>query len=450
MRKGKEKRTDKIGIGKFWAWNSRPFSFAANTVVLGFVSIYCTDTLMMSPMIVGVLLMVSKIVDAFTDLCAGYLVDKTNTKLGKARPYELAVIGMWLATWLMFSASPEWSDTFKYIWLFTTYVFINSIFVTLLNANSVVYMVRVFDTQKKIVDVSSYGGIISFGGAIIIGAVFPTLMATIATSASGWSRLMAIVAVPMTVIGLLRFIFVPETVEIKETKSSDSIRVKDVLAILKNNKYIYIVCLFNLVVNLAGNMGVDAYYFKYIVENPSLQGMLSLASIAGLPLLLVLPVLSRKLSVIKTMELGVIAGIAGFVLYFFAGGNIVLIMLSAVLKSLATMPISYLSAVLVIQCGTYNEWKNMPRMEGTLNSVLGFSNKLGSALGVGLVGAALSLAGYSASMTSMPSSVLLMIRILAGIIPAVLYIIMLIVMRFYDLEKKEPELKAEIEKRRLG
>ena len=75
----KESRTnvtnpDRIGVGKFWAWQSRGASAAINFIVVSFVAIYCTDTLGMPPALVGTLLAVSSVVDAITDLFAGFLV----------------------------------------------------------------------------------------------------------------------------------------------------------------------------------------------------------------------------------------------------------------------------------------------------------------------------------------------------------------------------------------
>ena len=94
---------DKIGIGKFWAWQSRGASAAINFIVVSFVAIYCTDALGMPPALVGTLLAVSTVVDAITDLFAGYLVDRTNTRWGKGRPYEWAIVAEWILTFLMYS-----------------------------------------------------------------------------------------------------------------------------------------------------------------------------------------------------------------------------------------------------------------------------------------------------------------------------------------------------------
>lgn len=64
--------------------------------------IFCTNVLGMNSALVGTLLMVSKLFDGFTDLLAGFLIDNTKSKWGKARPYEIAVIGVWGCSVLLF------------------------------------------------------------------------------------------------------------------------------------------------------------------------------------------------------------------------------------------------------------------------------------------------------------------------------------------------------------
>lgn len=113
-----KKNPDKIGMAKFWGWQSRAVSLGCMTIVYGYLMIYCTNTLGLSSALVGTLLLCSKVFDGITDLFAGYLIDNTNTRFGKARPYEFAIIGVWICTWLLFSCPTEWSYTVKAVWLF--------------------------------------------------------------------------------------------------------------------------------------------------------------------------------------------------------------------------------------------------------------------------------------------------------------------------------------------
>ena len=97
-KKQKIHNPNNVGIFKSITFSSRSASNAVAAVVMGYLTFYCTDMLSMPASLVGTLLLATKIFDGFTDLVAGFIVDKTHTKLGKARPYEIAIVGVWLST----------------------------------------------------------------------------------------------------------------------------------------------------------------------------------------------------------------------------------------------------------------------------------------------------------------------------------------------------------------
>ena len=72
-------------------------------------------------------------------------------------------------------------------------------------------MVRAFKYEEQYVALNSYGNIISMVCVAFFNVISPTLVARYAVNASGWSRMIAMIAIPMVIIGLMRFIFVKET-----------------------------------------------------------------------------------------------------------------------------------------------------------------------------------------------------------------------------------------------
>ncbi len=244
--KGKNK-DDKVGFGTLLLWNSRAVSTSIVTLMLAFLMIYCTDTLQVPAGYVSIILVASKLLDGVTDMCAGFIVDKT--KWGKARPYELFIIAIWVCTWLLFSTPESMSLTAKLVWIFVMYALANSICYTFLNANNTPYMVRAFKSGQ-IVKLTSYGSIITMLAAVIFNMTFPALMAKIATSASGWSRLVLLFAVPLMAIGTLRMLFYPEKYDVDaEAKNAEPLKVTDVFKLIKTNKFILIIALMTFVFN---------------------------------------------------------------------------------------------------------------------------------------------------------------------------------------------------------
>jgi len=443
MGKVKSQEIDKVGAGRMVRWQSREISKTAVVLISGYLTIYCTDTLQMPAALVGVLLVASKVLDGITDVIAGYIVDKTQTRWGKGRPYEVFIVGLWLCTWLMFSCPPEFSLVAKSAWVFVMYAFVNAVCLTFLNASNTVYMVRAFNKQKQYIAISSYGGILSMLSGVMVNVSFPMLMGTIATSAAGWSRLIALYAVPLGIFGLLRMFTVKEKYESDVKAAGEKMKFNDSITVFKTNHYIYIIAIMSLVFNVVANMGVNVYYFTYIVKDVGVMGVLAITTLVILPISLLFPTFLKKISIARLIIIGFLIMAAGFFLNFIAGANIPLLMVANLFTGAGQVPVSMLLPLMIIDCAEFNEWKGIRRMEGTMSSLIGLAQKIGAAVGAGLLGVLLSASGYTGAAETMPNSAITMIRMLFSLIPMVLYLLVAVTMRFYKLDKNIKQIREE-------
>lgn len=452
---------DKLPVGKFFAWKSRDVSLAAVTVIVsGYLAMYCTDTLGMSATAVGMLLMISKLFDGVTDLLVGYLVDNTNTKLGKGRPYEICIILEWICTFFLFFADESWAMTAKYVWVFVMYTMVYSIFNTFLNGNQTPYMVRAFSGNRKVITkVSSYGGMVSMLGSIIVSMLFPRAMASLVVEAqagsAGWRELMALFAIPLAVIGILRFIFVKEDPSVDAGQSSEKIKVKEIFVMLKGNKYAWFFAGIMGFYNLAIGLGAGSYYFTYIVGNISLFGVVSALGVILLPVMIFFPALMRKLKVSNLFEISAVLAIVGYLLVFVAKDNVTILFVGIIISTIMSLPISYLQVLCIMDLATYNEYKGLHRMEGTTGVVAGFAAKAFGGIGTGLTGILLGAAGFvegtGGNAAMQPESAMLMIRSLYSLIPLICAVIILLcAFAFGRLEKQIPQMETEIKARKQG
>lgn len=154
----KKSKGTRFPWGRFLAWKTSDISAAGLSIIItGYLTIYCTNYLGLSGTLVGTILLVSNIIDAITDLIAGFIIDNTHSKLGKGRPYEIGIVGMWICTFLMFSGPANASQTVKVLWVFFMYTFIFGVFNTLRGAGSTAYMIRAFDNDRNLLGkVGSY------------------------------------------------------------------------------------------------------------------------------------------------------------------------------------------------------------------------------------------------------------------------------------------------------
>ncbi len=446
-KKEKQVNTDKLPWYRTLAWTTRGVSLACNVVIVGYLTYYCTNALAMPAGLVGTILLISKLFDGVTDLVAGYIVDKTNTRLGKARPYEFAIFGVWIATLLMFSC-PELGMTGKSIWIFTTYTFVNSIFATLLNASESVYIARATKGEASRNILVSVNGIVIMFGTIIVSTAFPILMGTLGTTPGGWTKMIAIFALPLGVIGIGRFLFVKERTDAVSI-DTEHIKMPMIIKALKTNPYIFLLGGAVLIYNFVNSVGtVGTYYFQYIVGDVTKASVLGMLSLVTPFVLIIMPMILKKLSFSKVVIIGAVMGIIGNVIKGFAGANMTLLVIGSLLATIAALPLSFYAPVMVISCMDYSEWKNGERVEGAFSAVNGFASKVGAGLSSVVVGFVMGATGFDGTLAVQSSSALSAIVALFSWIPAVLFAVIILLMKFYKLDDMMPQIKAELEAKR--
>ncbi len=429
------------------AWSSRGVSLACNVMVISYLTYYCTNVLLIPATLVGTLLLVSRLFDGFTDIVAGYIIDNTNTRFGKARPYEFCIILVWLATLLMYSC-PNFGMVGKIIWVFTTYNLANSVFATMLNASEGVYLSRATKEESERSILLSINGIITMFGTIIVSTVFPILMGTIGLQPGGWVRIAMIFALPLGTIGIGRFIFVKEQVDVVQT-NNQKVPVKKMIDSLKCNPYIFILAVAILCFNWVNSMAtVGTYYFQYIVgdvKKASVVGMLSLLTPFAL---MFMPMILKKLSYSKVVIVGSVLGVVGNVIKGFAGANMGMIVLGNLLSVFAALPLNFYAMAMAISCMDYSEWKTGERVEGVFSAMNGFAMKVGAGLSSVVIGFVMGNSGFDGALEVQSATATKAIVGLYSWLPAALFLIIIILMGVYKLDKMMPQISKELEERR--
>ncbi len=440
----------KIGIGRFWAWGSREFSETANVLILLQITYYCVNTLHLNPLILGTLLAASKVVDAVTDMVAGYIVDRTRSRFGKGRPYEFCVIGTWVCTYLLFSTSPDWSDAVKYVWIIIMYILVTSIFNTFLNAGENVYMIRSFN-DKQVVRINSYGGIISSVAGLVTNMVLPQLISKYQNAAGGWGRIILLMGIPLGMIAFLRFFFIKEIYNLDhvEAKRGENVKLNDVLTVMRGNRHVWILVAFIFVGNLGTQLGLGSFYFESILGDIGKQTFVSMITILALPLVFFFPKMISKWDVKTVVIIGSVLSAAGSVICFLSNTSLALYMVGFLFIGAGSLPGTYLIRLMAYDCAAYNEWKGMPRMDGTIGAIQGFAKRIGAALSAWVGSLMLVLIGFESSATA-GASTLMGLRICTTLFPALMTIFGILILRFYTLDKQMAQINEDNKKARKG
>lgn len=258
-------------------------------------------------------------------------------------------------------------------------------------------------------------------------------------------------------IGLLRFIFVKEVVtdkskgDITKDQTTSKLSMAETMQTIKSNKYFFILIGMYLLINIVNNLGtVNTYYFKYIYGNLEAYSMVSMTAMATLVFLIIYPMLCKKFNNTQLMRGFFLMGLVGTLIRTIGGTNMATIMVGTILFVSSNTPIGLMINTYLIDCMDYGEWKTGIRIEGLLASINNFMGKIGQALASGIVGFVTGLAGYDGSLTVQSASANFSIVFLYNIFPLILFAIMYIMSRFYNLDKDKPQMHEELKARREG
>ena len=427
-----------------WAWSTRGFGLAVNSILLMQVTFYATEYAGLPAGLTGTLLLVSKIFDGITDLVAGFIIDKTKTKWGKARPYELFLIPTWILTVLLFS-TPDIGIVGKSIYFFVVYLLINAVCVTFLSSSEAVYLARSTKDETLRAKALSLGGVLSTLFPTAASIILPILMETWGPQPGGWTKIILVFGIPFCFIGLFRFFFVKELDDseisaVENANVAEKISFKDSLKSISKNVPLFILSAAALLcsVNNGINSAVGSYYFQYIVGDLSAMGMVSMLALLTPFVLMLFPLAVRKIGGMNFVRIGLVTAIIGNVIKYFAGADMTLIMVGSLIAAIpGASTLMMIGSIFVIQCMDHGEKQTGIRVEGMVNSVYGFATKVGSGLASGLLGLIMSASGFVGGAEVQTTSALATIRWGYSLIPALICAAMLVILHFYTLEKKE-------------
>lgn len=442
---------DRLPVGKMFAWSGAGLSAGANFVTLGFLSLYATDTLGLAAGVVGVIILISNIVNGFFGVIAAWIVDRSpETRWGKARPYELAVIGIWVATYFLFATPTSLDAMGRTLWLGVWFVAINAVFDTLLRANDTLYMARAFPNRNVYAKVSAQSGLLTALGVAVIFISMPMMLARAGKDPALWATTVGVYALILGVLGLSRGLWVKEEYRTEDT--DEPVRFRDMATMVRTNPWVWVVCLLTLVGAVAGGAGVGNYYFRYIVGDLGLAGVLGFANFLIMPLILVFPWLMRKLSISRFLMYAACLTVVGGIIYAFAGASIPLLIVGGLFVGLGASPMAFLSVVMLLDLASYNEWLGRRRLESTLGAVNGIFSKVGAGVGAAIVGFVLQASGYDGTVDVQQAPARTAIWGLFALLPVAVAALTIAILWFYGRFDRQvmPPITAEIEARRMA
>lgn len=421
-----------------------------------FLLYYYTDVYGLAPAAVGLMFMVTKVVDAISDPLMGIVADRTNTRWGKFRPYLLyGAIPYGILGYAMF-AGPEFSDSGKLIYAYVTYTLMMLAY-TVINVPYSALMGVITPSSLERTSVSTFRFVCAFSAAWLVGT-FVTPLKTIlggGDEALGFKLTMAIFAVISIALFWVTFASTKERVQPKQDKSSLKLDLK---AMLGNAPWLalFFAAIFTLM-NVAVRNGAIMYYFKYYVGDDGsaiflifdktavFMSLGLFAMIAGIACTKWLAERFDKRTLLMLLSFLNAVSMAAF--YVIPPEQYWLMVIVNCLGAFIVGPTPALVWAMYADTADYGEWKSGRRTTGLVFSALQFAQKLGLAVGAGLSGFILSLFGFMANQDQSEMSIA-GIRLMFSVFPALLAIAGVVAVYFYPLRDSqvkeiERELKAQ-------
>ena len=444
-------------IGYMFGDFGNDFTFILSST---FMLKFYTDVMGMSAAVVGLVMMIARFVDAFTDVTMGQIVDRSKpTKDGKFRPWIKRMCGpVAIASFLIYqSGFANMPYAFKLVWLIVTYLLWGSIFYTSINIpyGSMASAVSSDPTDRA--SLSTWRTIGATLAGLVIGAGTPlvayvTVDGNPVLSGSRMTIIAGVFSVCAIICYLLCFKLVRERVPVPANDQKFDLIALGKSLITNRALLGIIAAAILLLLAMLGMQGMTGFVFPNYYKNTGAQSAVSLlASLAALAVCA--PLASKFAAKFGKKEMSIVSCLFGAISFLIClivhPENVWVYVLFYVIAFIGIGFFNTVIWAMITDVIDDAEVKNGIREDGTIYAVYSFARKLGQAFSSGMVGGLLSMVGYTPK-TAFDPAVTEGIFKISCIVPIIgLAAVALALLFIYPLNKKRVEANvAELARRR--
>lgn len=429
---------------------------------------FYTDVLGITGIFLTLMPLFSKIFDAVTNVVMGRIIDKTRTKQGKARPW-IMISGVLIAiTGCMLYAVPKASYTVQIIWIIVSYNLFFAFAFTIYNmSHALMVPLSTRNTKQR----DSLAMLTSTGTSMIPGLLV-TIILPIMIRAFGvgndsqgtWIQMMSILSVLAIPATLIEYYFTKERVTEENISETGENRTEVVpfakqLKACFTDKYWLMIMAFWGVYQIFSFLSTNGmlYYCNWVLGNSVDSGttmQVLVNAIGQAPLgfgIFILWPLVHKFGKRWVMQIGFVIGAIGCLLVLLNPANLGVVLGGLFIKSIGALP-SYVIAAQLAEALDHIEWKNGFRADGFSASANSILITVAAGIGQSIILGGINAFGYqaptsTAEVISQPEPMKTFFAWCFVGIPMIGYLIGALIMTFYDIEGKMPQITADITER---
>ena len=457
---------DKFGVqkvmrgGDYFADSLGQFALNSMSGLVGQLTYFYTDKVGMAAGAVATVFFICKIIDAFTDVIMGNIVDHTAPGKEKYRPWILKMaVPAAIMIVLLFTVPIGFSDVGKIIYMFITNILLTAIVYTAIAIPYSSLQVVRTNSQEERGNMGIWRAAAGYVSGMIIAIAIVPITNMLGGDQSAWVKF----GVGFALLVLLAFLICyakskeqaveagAEVAPEKKEAEEEGVPFWTAIGNLFHNKYWVMVLVLGIMANvsygISGSSGT--YYCKLIYGNDNLVGIMG--AIGMIPTLLgfiLVGPMIKKLGVTKTLKVSFFIGMVSTALRLINPSDFWYNTILGCFASFATIPMMCLLGVMTAMAIDYNEYKYEKRMVGTSQAASGFGGKIGTGVGASVVGWCLAAASYDGQATEVTSAVRQAVFSFGIYIPLILFIVMFVISLCFDLEAKLPAMREEMAKRK--
>lgn len=459
-------------------WSTR-FAYASGDVACNIVfgmigsvlTLFYTDYVGANPAIIGLIFLLARIFDGISDLVMGFIVERTNSKWGKSRPWILwASIPFSISAILLFTV-PQTNESVMYIYIFVSYFFCGTICYTAINLpyGSLSSMMTRNAKERQSLSIVRMG-MSPLGKIISVTFTLPLVTQVFGNDQMAWVTVITIWAIIGEVLLLICFFKCKENVVIpvkKEKKDAPPIMVG--LKALVRNQYFWAVLVLWMIQSVSFSISgtILPYYAKYVLSNnhdlwscylfgfqfysDSLYSLFFLTETITLVICIFLcGPLVRLFGKRNTALVGALIAVVGQFVLLIDPMSVNIVLITCILRGIGLAPLNAVVFGMVGDAVEFGQWKTHVRQESLVFAGGSIGTKVGAGVASALMTSLLSYAGYATATTGFakqPETALIMIQNIYFVGPLIIAFMALVVLALYQLDKKYDKIMVELAER---
>lgn len=421
------------------------------TIATSLLVTFYTDVAHVNPAIIGLIIAISQVFNGISDITAGFIIDRTRSKYGRARPWMLWMSIPYAVAAILLMTVPQVGQMAQAIYIFVTYNLMLTVVYTMFQlpfATTLSYMTR---DQKERADTNIIRMAMSPIGNILITLVFTKILKYMPNggmdSQRNWIILTAIYAFGAAAMMLFCFASTRERVQVLDDFGEEKVPLKQAIPALFKNKYFIMLFLFFVAFAMYQTFSgtVTTYYCKWIIGDMSIIGNVNVACY-GITIVatLILGKIMHWTSKRNWCIIGALFVIAGSLIVLVGPTSVTIVTIGGLLRGIGMTPILGLIFTMIADAIEYGQWKTGIRTAGAIQAAATSGQKFGQGIGNALIGTIMASAGYDGALKVQSAAALSTISNMFIWGVTVLGCIMILVMLFYKLDKEYPQIMKEL------